>query len=1230
MSASTCSYLEDPLRLSAFLFLALCLAPLCGCGANSSTLTQSTSQGAAGAARTASGHVRGGQNPVSGAVIQLWAVGTTGYGSPATPLISVHVTSDATGSFSITGDYSCAGNPLVYLTATGGNTGGPGNNDNLLLVAPLGYCNTLTASTFIQIDEVTTVAAAYALGQFTNTVTGSIGSWSYNNTGLINAFSTAKILADTSTGTAHTSTSDGGGDVPQMEINTLGNIMAACVNSVSSNASLSAPCAAYFAAATPPSGAAPVDTFDAMVDIAHNPGRNVSTLFDLAVADPPFNPVLPTAPTDWTMAISYRAKGSGHVAIDGAGNVWHLGSAGSSGALYVVSPSGTMTTSTAYSGNVLAIDTNGHAWVYNGSTLTGVSLTTSGGVSSISTYAGPFNLSITDTIDGMAIDGSNNIWLTPFSGLTKVSTSGTILGTYTGGGYGGGGTAVLYPAVDNNGNIWVTCDCVSQSNVSEFSNSGTALSPSGGFSAQAQRAAAAIDASNDVWLANSGISITEFSSTGAMLSPSGGFPLSTSAATLDIAIDSNGTVWITTDRGTLSFTHSGTPINTTPYSEASTGFGQSPAIDASGNFWFTGFLARGSNPFGLTEDVGLAAPVITPLASAIATHQLGTLPGTPIPVVMTSTEIPSTYGSNTAYSAQLQATGGNTGTYLWSISSGALPNGFALNSSTGLISGSSTTAGTSSFTVQVCDAQNATNCTSQAFTLTGPFSGSTLPALGGEGLLNGLYIFRVTGTQNAGSSSMPGSVQGNAMVGYLHLIAGQVRDGEFYVVSPQGSLESLDPTLVNGSYTLPPGGNGTGRVVFKDGDGNWYQFSIAASKIVSGVAQELRLTEFDDTQAGTGQSGGAMASGIAKLQTASFSSAYLEQSFAFGLEGETPCTNYNSTNPTCAQTVAPFGPLAAAGTLTGTSGTALSGKLDAAGVGTSYNNIAFTGTWTAPFSTLGGRGFLTLNYTGTPFPVPPTHFAYFPVSNSEFFFISIDSHATTSLLSGDALAQTGPFTNNTFFQDFVGTESVASGGDGQSVYGSTVKSTVRFIDSNGATAVMATDENNAGTLSQLTIQGPSTYTVDSAGRTTFTQAGLPVYYLVSPTQGFGLEQPAAGKASGLITLTYQPTNVFSTSSLSGTYAFSNLSVPVQNTTADGLLTSDGISAGTITADEVSSNGLLSSPSQSLSYTMPNGGRGTLTLADGTGYILWLLSPTQWIALPTGSNPKPLILTGTQQ
>jgi hypothetical protein len=95
---------------------------------------------------------------------------------------------------------------------------------------------------------------------------------------------------------------------------------------------------------------------------------------------------------------------------------------------------------------------------------------------------------------------------------------------------------------------------------------------------------------------------------------------------------------------------------------------------------------------------------------------------------ITTTTLPA--GSqNVAYSANLAASGG-TQPYAWSLASGTLPNGLGLNSSTGVISGTPTALGTSSFTVQVTDANS--QIATQALSITigsGPsITTTTLPA----------------------------------------------------------------------------------------------------------------------------------------------------------------------------------------------------------------------------------------------------------------------------------------------------------------------------------------------------------------------------------------------------------------------------------------------------------------------------------------------------------------------
>lgn len=71
------------------------------------------------------------------------------------------------------------------------------------------------------------------------------------------------------------------------------------------------------------------------------------------------------------------------------------------------------------------------------------------------------------------------------------------------------------------------------------------------------------------------------------------------------------------------------------------------------------------------------------------------------PLAITTTTLANAI-KGTAYSQKINATGG-TPSYTWSITSGNLPTGLTLNSSSGTISGTPTTAGGFSFTVMLRD-----------------------------------------------------------------------------------------------------------------------------------------------------------------------------------------------------------------------------------------------------------------------------------------------------------------------------------------------------------------------------------------------------------------------------------------------------------------------------------------------------------------------------------------------
>ena len=304
-------------RLFAGVCLAAALAGLSGCGAGA---VSATGTSAAGAVR-ATGMVHGGQQPVTGATIQLWAVGTTGFGSGATPLISSTVTTSdgtgtadsnanqgnanntlAAGSFTLnfSGAYSCpSSSTLVYMTATGGNPGlgGTVNNTAIVMLAMLGQCGTLNSSTYIVVNELTTAGAAFILSPFMS-AGGSIGSPSDSASvqALQNAVNALAGIVSYATGSAPSG-------YPKLE--TLADATVQCVNSTGPTSSN---CSALFSDTTPSGGTAPTTVLAALLNIALNPTLNGTAIYNLSTANAPFQPTLTSAPALWNITTTNGAK----------------------------------------------------------------------------------------------------------------------------------------------------------------------------------------------------------------------------------------------------------------------------------------------------------------------------------------------------------------------------------------------------------------------------------------------------------------------------------------------------------------------------------------------------------------------------------------------------------------------------------------------------------------------------------------------------------------------------------------------------------------------------------------------------------------------------------------------------------------------------------------------------------------------------------------------------------
>jgi len=273
------------------------------------------------------GMVHGGQQPISGGLIQLYAVGSASDGSAATPLISATVTtSDGTGNaadsnanagnafntlpdgaFTITGDYTCpTPTSEVYLTATGGNPGLSlgSNNPNIALMAALGPCGQLSATTYISINEITTVGSIAPLSSFMSSFS-AIGSGAGDATELTNAFAEVNEYVSIAAGTAPGPNLPAGYTAPTTNLQTLADIIATCINSAGGTAGDSSACGMLFTDATPPSnGIAPTDNVAATMNILNNPTNNVSQIFSLLGTNGPFQPTLTTAPANWTLPIT--------------------------------------------------------------------------------------------------------------------------------------------------------------------------------------------------------------------------------------------------------------------------------------------------------------------------------------------------------------------------------------------------------------------------------------------------------------------------------------------------------------------------------------------------------------------------------------------------------------------------------------------------------------------------------------------------------------------------------------------------------------------------------------------------------------------------------------------------------------------------------------------------------------------------------------------------------------
>jgi streptogramin lyase len=637
-------------RVSWTIALASCALLLAGCSAPGTNSTEAVSNSTQGA--PLQGNVHGGEQAIVGAHVYLYAANTTGYGNASVSLLTsgtgrtedtngnYYVTTQSAGAFSISQDFTCPTlNSQVYLYSIGGNTG-DGTNSAAGLLVGLGACGSLSNSQFIVINEVSTVATAFAIAGFATDATHvSSSSTALAATGVANAFATVSNLETLNSGLSFTSTPGAGdGAVPRNTIYTLANILAACVSTTTPSTGA---CNTLFTnAKNGPS--APSDTASAMINIAHNPGANVGTLYMLQTPTSPFQPFLTGAPNDFSLAITYTGggldgtgQGPETIAIDGSGNVFVPNY--TSNSISKFGPQGAILSGTdGYTGGGLAnptavaVDKYGNVWSANfaGDNVSefsskGVTLSippgfTGGGLNA------PY---------GIAIDGSSQAWIVDSGGntLSEFTSEGTADSPPSGFSLGVAAGGPSGAAVDTSGNIWVTNTNADTPSIIEATPSHTSgVSPTinnfegGGLSSPY---GIAIDGSGNIWVTNQAGngSLSEFNSSGSPITVNNVYTGGGLYLPYGISIDGLGNVWVANkDANCISeFNSGGNAISpSTGYTSVGINQPYGIAVDPSGNVW----VATDNGAASLTEFIGIAAPVVTPLSEGVILSQLGTRP----------------------------------------------------------------------------------------------------------------------------------------------------------------------------------------------------------------------------------------------------------------------------------------------------------------------------------------------------------------------------------------------------------------------------------------------------------------------------------------------------------------------------------------------------------------------------------------------------------------------------
>ncbi len=591
-------------------------------------------------------------------------------------------------------------------------------------------------------------------------------------------------------------------------------------------------------------------------------------------------------------------------------------------------------------------------------------------------------------------------------------------------------------------------------------------------------------------------------------------------------------------------------------------------------------------------------------------------------LAITTTQLPSgTQG--TFYNTALSASGG-TPPYSWSIVSGALPAGLSLVSSTGVIQGTPTTPGLSTFTVQVRDASSNT--------ARAPLQITIAPRVS-DAILNGHYVIALNGFKSSSPFIMVAAFtadgNGNITSGKLDVNYGQGEPNDSSHCRGNRNCPIAETIQSPGSGYVLSGGNGLGTLTLatidNSGSPHTYQFTISVSAGACTADPSLsscgRIIERDPANPQT------YGSGVLKVADPQYFStdAFFPGNFALLANGIDPggkryaAIGAIATNPITEVDIDCNG-----------NGWGLEYcPLDFNDNGVSGSN-PYHGSFAADLDPTTGRGnFVNIGFPNDPNgyctgagTTPSCGFAYYIVNRQEMILISSNplskpaNMALWTLFRQPSAAHWGLTSLN-------GVSAVELTG---ATSANAADVSAGLFSANGAgTTTMNSDENSGGTTSRRSSNG--TYSIDATGQKTgkvllsglsqFGSNGAEIY-LYNTNQGYVLVKDA-NVTSGV--MEPQAGSPYSNASISGNIVGGTVWPAATGVTNSATsLFADG--AGNISAAQYTSgSGGPGGPNNlTLTYQIDTTGR-TVVLQNGNPFgVLYVVGPDKFVLVPSGSAP----------